>query len=110
MGQSGELEGRRILVVEDDFLVAQGLCGMLEEAGATIVGPFGWADEALKFVETHLNAFDSAVLDVDLHGEKSSPPAMAPMRSIPATCTIHAAKSRSTGACCSGRSRPANAR
>ena len=73
MGQSGELQGRRILVVEDDFLVAQGLCGMLEEAGATIVGPFGWADEALKLVETHMHAFDSAVLDVDLHGEKSYP-------------------------------------
>jgi hypothetical protein len=38
MGQSGELQGCRILVVEDYFLVAQGLCGMLEEeAGATIV-------------------------------------------------------------------------
>jgi len=56
MGQSGELQGCRILVVEDDFLVAQGLCGMPEEAAATIVGPFGRADEALKFVESHLNA------------------------------------------------------
>ena len=71
MGQSGELQGRRILVVEDDYLVAQSLCALLEEAGATIVGPFGWADEALKFVEAHRDAFDSAVLDVDLHGEKS---------------------------------------
>jgi DNA-binding response OmpR family regulator len=73
MGQSGELQGHRILVVEDDYLVAQSLCALLEEAGATIVGPFGWADEALKFVEAHRDAFDSAVLDVDLHGEKSYP-------------------------------------
>lgn len=73
MGQSVELQGRRILVVEDDYLVAQSLCALLEEAGATIVGPFGWADEALKFVEAHRDAFDSAVLDVDLHGEKSYP-------------------------------------
>ncbi|WP_144157444.1 response regulator [Paraburkholderia sp. BCC1885] len=73
MGPGAELQGRRILVVEDDFLVAQGLCGLLEEAGATVVGPLGWADEALKFVHAHLDKFDSAVLDVDLHGEKSYP-------------------------------------
>lgn len=73
MAVGSELRGRRILVVEDDYLVAQALCGLLEEAGATIVGPIGWADEALAFVEANQQAFDSAVLDVDLHGEKSYP-------------------------------------
>jgi CheY-like chemotaxis protein len=66
-----ELENRRILVVEDDFLVAQSLCAMLEEAGARVLGPIGWADEALAFVEREAGALDAAVLDVDLHGERS---------------------------------------
>jgi CheY-like chemotaxis protein len=75
--QTAPLAGRRILVVEDDFIVAQALSGLLTEAGATIVGPFGWVDEALTFVREHHDRFDSAVLDVDLHGEKSYPVADA---------------------------------
>ncbi|CAD6560207.1 hypothetical protein LMG28727_07066 [Paraburkholderia kirstenboschensis] len=71
MGQDSPLQGRRILVVEDDFFVAQSLCGLIEEAGAKIVGPIGWMDQALKYVESNSDAFDCAVLDVDLHGEKS---------------------------------------
>ncbi|MFL9876577.1 response regulator [Paraburkholderia megapolitana] len=71
MACSTELLNRRILVVEDDFLVAQALCALLENAGATSVGPIGWLDEALAFVETQAAAVDGAVLDVDLHGEKS---------------------------------------
>jgi DNA-binding response OmpR family regulator len=67
------LIGRRILVVEDDYLVAQALLSVLTEAGAAIVGPVGWLDEALIFVREHNDRFDSVVLDVDLHGEKSYP-------------------------------------
>jgi CheY-like chemotaxis protein len=67
------LTGRRILVVEDDYLVAQALCAVLEDAGATVVGPIGWLDEALDFVTTQGDRFDAAVLDVNLHGEKSYP-------------------------------------
>jgi CheY-like chemotaxis protein len=67
------LAGRRILVVEDDYFVAQALIGLLEFAGATIVGPLGWLDEALAFVKEHNEEFDGVVLDVDLHGEKSYP-------------------------------------
>jgi DNA-binding LytR/AlgR family response regulator len=71
MRKADELDGRLILVVEDDFLVADALCALLEEAGATVVGPIGWADEALAFVEDRANDFDGAVLDMDLHGQKS---------------------------------------
>ncbi|MGA7816859.1 response regulator [Caballeronia sp.] len=67
------LAGRRILVIEDDYLVAQALCGLLMEAGATVVGPIGWLDEALTFARECGERFDSVVLDVDLHGEKSYP-------------------------------------
>jgi CheY-like chemotaxis protein len=71
MAQSTELLNRRILVIEDDFLVAQALCALLEDAGATVVGPVGWADEALALIETEADAANGAVLDVNLHGEKS---------------------------------------
>jgi ActR/RegA family two-component response regulator len=71
MGTTSELDGRLILVIEDDFLVARALCTLLEEAGAKVVGPIGWAEEAIAFVQDRANTFDGAVLDVDLHGEKS---------------------------------------
>jgi CheY-like chemotaxis protein len=67
------LAGRRILVVEDDYFVAQALSGLLEEADAAIAGPVGWLDETLVFVHEHGDKFDAVVLDVDLHGEKSYP-------------------------------------
>ncbi|PRX32182.1 CheY-like chemotaxis protein [Paraburkholderia sp. BL18I3N2] len=70
-GTDTDIRGRRILVIEDDFLVAQALCSLIEEAGATVVGPLGWLGEALAYVESNKDQFDSAVLDVDLHGEKS---------------------------------------
>ncbi len=71
------LQGRRILVVEDDFLVAQTLSDALQELGATVVGPIGWAGEATLFVQRHSADFDSALLDVNLHGETSYPVADA---------------------------------
>ncbi|MGF6301189.1 MULTISPECIES: hypothetical protein [Paraburkholderia] len=53
------------------FLVAPGLAALLAEAGTTVVGPIGWAEEALAFVEDEADTLDGAVLDVNLHGEKS---------------------------------------
>lgn len=65
------LQGRRVLVIEDDYLVAQVVCDLLEEAGAKIIGPIGWVDEAIAFIKGNGTAFDIAVLDVNLHGQKS---------------------------------------
>jgi CheY-like chemotaxis protein len=67
------LEGLRVLVVEDDYLVAQVLIELLEDAGAVVVGPVGWVDEALALIADRTNRFDGAVLDVNLHGSKSYP-------------------------------------
>ena len=71
------LEGRKILIVEDDYMVAQLLADMLEEAGAQVVGPFGWLEEALVVANDEEANFDSALLDVDLHGKQSYPVADA---------------------------------
>ena len=67
------LSGRRILVVEDDYLVAQLLVDLLQDAGAEVIGPIGHVDEAIAFIEGNSEKFDGAVLDVNLHGKKSYP-------------------------------------
>jgi DNA-binding LytR/AlgR family response regulator len=71
------LLGRRILIVDDDYLIALVVIDFLEEAGAEILGPLGQADEAIAFIEANGTAIDGAVLDVNLHGAKSYPVADA---------------------------------
>lgn len=73
MTQPPSLEGCVILVVEDEFLVGEALAELLQDAGARVHGPFGWVDEALAFVEANDVPIDCAILDVNLHGEKSYP-------------------------------------
>ena len=67
-----ELHGKRILVIEDDYLIAEQLAELLSMAGAVVVGPFGWLDEATQAAEL-APAIDVALVDVNLHGEKSYP-------------------------------------
>jgi DNA-binding NtrC family response regulator len=73
MATADVIQGRSILVIEDDYLVAEILVQMLEEAGSTVLGPIGWRDEALAFIRRNSPAFDTAVLDVNLHGQSSYP-------------------------------------
>ncbi|WP_233859954.1 response regulator [Paraburkholderia sp. HD33-4] len=74
--QENALDGRKILVVEDDYLVALALADMLQAAGAEVIGPISEIEEALSFVEEGKDV-DAAILDVDLHGQKSYPVAQA---------------------------------
>lgn len=67
------LWGRSVLIVEDDFLIADAMIDSLQAAGASVVGPLGWIDETLAFLDDDPPAFDCAVLDVNLHGDKSYP-------------------------------------
>lgn len=75
-GHDNALDGRKILVVEDDYLVAIALAEMLQAAGANVIGPLSDVQEALSFVEAG-NPVDAAILDVDLHGRRSYPVARA---------------------------------
>jgi PAS domain S-box-containing protein len=60
------LSGRRILVVEDEPLVALDLEEQLSAAGCEIVGPAGTIESARKLIATA--AFDAALLDANLAG------------------------------------------
>jgi DNA-binding response OmpR family regulator len=73
MKDNTQIRGKRILVVEDEFLVAQVVIDFLEESGAIVVGPFGRVGDALAFLNGETGSLDAAVLDVNLHGEKSYP-------------------------------------
>lgn len=67
--------GKRILVVEDEFIVAAMLCDILEDAGAQPIGPVGRVSEAIAIIGQ--DTFDAAVLDWNLLGESSEPVARA---------------------------------
>lgn len=58
---------RRILVVEDEIIVALDLCMRLDEAGYETIGPAGRIAEALALLDG--DAPDLAVLDANLDGQ-----------------------------------------
>jgi DNA-binding NarL/FixJ family response regulator len=63
---SVELRGLRILLVEDEFLVAMELETMLQDLGGEVIGPLGSLDEAVAVAREE--ALDLAVLDVNVGG------------------------------------------
>jgi CheY-like chemotaxis protein len=72
---SKRLEGRRVLIVEDQALIAMEMRRHLERAGAQVVGPVGRLEHALKALEA--GGLDGAVLDIDLNGVPCWPAADA---------------------------------
>jgi CheY-like chemotaxis protein len=74
---SRSLEGRCLLVVEDEYMIAIDLVSFLEDLGADVVGPAGSVDEGLQLVEQHGRDVDIALLDVNLRGELVFPVADA---------------------------------
>ncbi len=71
------LRGRRVLVVEDDYLIAMDMLDVLQSLGVTVVGPAGRLDDALSLVQAEGATLDAAVLDLDLGGRSSYPVADA---------------------------------
>ncbi|MEA2739023.1 MAG: hypothetical protein QOH05_2330 [Acetobacteraceae bacterium] len=65
------LVGKRVLIVEDEMLVALLIEDFLAELGCSTVGPCGSVAMALDAIQTEV--FDMAVLDVNLGGEKVYP-------------------------------------
>lgn len=65
------LVGMRILVVEDEYYLADDLAGALRARGAEVVGPVGTLADAVAALGSQ--RIDRAVLDVNLRGEMSFP-------------------------------------
>jgi len=65
------LSGRRVLVVEDESLVAMLLETILEDMGCTPVGPAATVEDGLALLETE--QLDAALLDVNVPGRQVFP-------------------------------------
>jgi CheY-like chemotaxis protein len=61
-----DLNGKRIVVVEDDYLLATDICRELRDLGATVLGPAPTPFYATQLIGRR--KIDAAVLDVRLHG------------------------------------------
>jgi CheY-like chemotaxis protein len=64
---SPALRDCRILVVEDEFLIAMNLSDDLEAAGSVVLGPVPSVDKAIRKIESEPN-IDAAVVDFNLGG------------------------------------------
>lgn len=77
-----KLSGCRILVVEDDYFVADTVGDVLKDIGCEVLGPFSSIEETMQKIGDELP--DAAVLDVNLSGRTVYPLAQALLqRNIP---------------------------
>ena len=60
------LTGLRVLVVEDDYFIADEICATLRNNGAEVLGPAPDIEQGLSIVKSE--RLDCAVLDINLHG------------------------------------------
>ena len=66
-----DLRGRRILIAEDEYMLACEMQQEAEDAGAIVVGPVGSLREASRLTEE--KAYEAAILDINLGGESIYP-------------------------------------
>ena len=66
------LSGCHILIVEDEFLIADDIAAMLREAGADVIGLAASLPEGMRLA-ADTERIDAAVLNIDLNGETVFP-------------------------------------
>lgn len=66
-GVTEGLRGRRILIAEDEYYIADDLAEVLSQAGAEVAGPVSTVAEALHAAQSD-EVLDGAILDVNLSG------------------------------------------
>lgn len=64
-----DMKGMRILVVEDEYLLATELAGHFRSVGAEVLGPVPSLATAVAFIDQA----DAAILDINLNGETVFP-------------------------------------
>ncbi len=67
----GALRGLCVLLVEDNYVLAQSMKWALESLGCEVMGPAPSSNQALELLADGLP--DAAILDIDLRGESSAP-------------------------------------
>ena len=75
MDSGADLAGLRILIVEDEFLLAMELEMLLQQRGCLVLGPVSSVGQALTMLRGEQP--DVALLDVNLKGERATPVAAA---------------------------------
>jgi two-component SAPR family response regulator len=64
---TNHLAGKRVLIIEDEYVVALDIASAVTTRGGVVIGPVGTVDGALKAIN---NAdVDGAILDVSLRGK-----------------------------------------
>jgi len=71
MTDIADLNGLRVLVVEDEMMVSMLIEDMLSDMGCNVVGPASRLDEATELAQA--GGIDCAVLDVNLGGQPIFP-------------------------------------
>ncbi|MBW9091628.1 response regulator [Rhizobium wenxiniae] len=66
------LKGCRILVVEDEYMLADELRTELSDAGAVVLGPVPSVEQAIALIRQE-DRIDGAILDINLGGELAYP-------------------------------------
>ena len=66
------LTGRIVLLVEDEFFIAEDMACQLEAGGAEVVGPVASVDAAIELIE-RTERIDGAMVDLNLQGVMSWP-------------------------------------
>lgn len=70
------LAGRRVLVVEDEYFLADDMAQALQKLGAEVIGPVPTRDKAMALLSSG-ERIDAAVLDINLKGQTVFPVADA---------------------------------
>jgi DNA-binding response OmpR family regulator len=70
------LRDRRLLVVEDNYMLATDLAEALQAHGAKVIGPAAQLEDALRLIASG-EGIDGALLCADLGGERAYPVADA---------------------------------
>lgn len=73
--ETGFLRGYRVMLVEDEWLIALEMKGLLEQWGGIVLGPVATVARALALLDQ--SGPDAAVLDLNLKGEYAKPVAAA---------------------------------
>lgn len=64
-----DLLGRRIMVAEDEYVIALDLVMYLQDAGAEVIGPANSVENGLALLRETEGELDAAILDINLRNE-----------------------------------------